>query len=54
MKKFLNYGLALLAVALASPVFVACDDDDDSDSGKYRLTVNLSYPEGVTRSEISD
>ena len=54
MRKFLNYGLALLAVALASPVFVACDDDDDSDSGKYRLTVNLSYPEGVTRSEISD
>ncbi|MBQ7683774.1 MAG: DUF4876 domain-containing protein [Bacteroidaceae bacterium] len=46
MKKFLNYGLALLAVALASPVFVACDDDDDVKT--YDLTVELVLPEGVT------
>ena len=46
MKKFLNYGLALLAAALASPVFVACDDDDDVKT--YDLTVELVLPEGVT------
>ncbi|MBQ7987951.1 MAG: DUF4876 domain-containing protein [Bacteroidaceae bacterium] len=46
MKKFLNYGLALLAVALTSPVFVACDDDDDVKT--YDLTVELVLPEGVT------
>ena len=46
MRKFLNYGLALLAVALASPVLVACDDDDDVKT--YDLTVELVLPEGVT------
>ncbi len=45
MKKFFNYALALLAVALVSPVFVACDDDDDVKT--YNLTIELVLPEGV-------
>ena len=45
MKKFFNYALALLAVALTSPALVSCDDDDEVKS--YDLTIELVLPEGV-------
>ena len=52
MKKFFNYGLALLAVALASPVFVACDDDDEVKS--FNLAVEVVLPEGIDLADISN
>lgn len=51
MKKFFHYAM-LLTIAMVTPLFVACDDDEEK-VPEYTLTVEMVLPEGIDASNVS-
>ena len=53
MRKFIsNFGLAMAAVLLSAPVFVACDRDDDLKS--YNLVISFAPSSELAGAQITD
>ncbi len=54
MKKYVfNFALALFVAVLVMP-FASCSDSDDEGKKSYTPVVALSYPEGVSATDVTD